>query len=149
MSSVVDGYCTVRAKWNSGDADVEETAHPATFEELVAFLTRYRDRRVDGLVDASDELPGGLVGPLGGFGVEVVTRWGSVVETAAGRDAWFLFRHEPPPARCHSDRPPIEGVQVFFLDGGHHTELAAEMLVSREECLRTLRDWLDSGAFPG
>jgi hypothetical protein len=85
---------------------------------------------------------------LGGFGVEVTNRWGSVVEVGPGRDVWFLFRHEPPPSRCHSDRPPIQGTRVFYPDGGRHTELGAHMLVSREECLRALREWLDTGAFP-
>jgi hypothetical protein len=85
---------------------------------------------------------------VGGFGVDITNRWGSVVEVGPGRDVWFLFRHEPRPGLCHSDRPAIEGTRVFYLDGGHHTELAADMLVSRDECLRVLREWLDTGAFP-
>ena len=150
--TAVEGYCTVRVKWNGGEPDDEQLARHGTFDELVTLLKQVRDRHADEYADALADDPDAARAVdgdvLGGFGVEVTNRWGSVVEVGPGRDVWFLFRHKPPPARCHSDRPTIAGTRVFYLDGGHHTELGADMLVSREECLRALRVWLDSGEFP-
>lgn len=148
----MEGYCTVRVKWNGGEPDDEQVAHPGTFDEVVAILKQVRDRHADEYADSLAESPDTartLSGDVfGGFGVEITNRWGSIVEVGPGRDVWFLFRHEPRPSRCHSDSPPIKGTRVFYLDGGHHTELGRDSLVSREECMRTLREWLDSGAFP-
>lgn len=146
------GYCTIRVKWNGGDPDDEQVAHPGTFDEVVALLKQVHDRHAneyaDALADGTDAARSTAGDVLGGFGVEITNRWGSVVEVGPGRDVWFLFRHKPSPSRCYSDHPRIEGTRVFYLDGGHHTELEADMLVSRDECLRVLRGWLDGGAFP-
>lgn len=151
-ASGVEGYCTVRVKWNGGDPDVELVAHPGTFDEFVALLEQVRDRHstehADALAEDPDTARSVVGNVLGGFGVQVTNRWGSVVEVGPGRDVWFLFRHEPSPSRCYSDHPPIEGTRVFYLDGGHHTELGADMLVSRDECLQVIRCWLDKDAFP-
>jgi len=148
----MDRYCTVRVKWNGGEPEDEQVAHPDTFDALVALLKQVRDRHAneyaDSLADDPDAAESVRGDVLGGFGVEVTNRWGSMVEVGPGRDVWFLFRHEPQPARCHSDRPPIDGTRVFYLAGGHHTELGAHLLVSRQECLRALLVWLDTGAFP-
>jgi hypothetical protein len=151
-ASSVEDYCTVRVKWNGGAPVDEQVFHPVSFDEVVALLKQVRDRHADEYADAvaSDpELARSLSGDvLGGFGVDIKNRWGSIVEVGPGRDVWFLFRHEPRPGLCHSDRPPINGTRVFYLDGGHHTELEPDALVSRDECLRVLRDWLGTGAFP-
>lgn len=144
----MEPYCTVRVFSDDG----EQVARPDTFEELLALLGSVRDRQMDELA----EILAGNAGlaesvradVVGGFGVEVTNRSGGVVEVGAGTDAWFLFRHHPRPGRCYSDRPPITGTRVFYLDGSHHTELDANMLVSRGECLRVLREWLESGEFP-
>jgi hypothetical protein len=148
----VDSYCGVRVKWNCGEPEAEQVARPATFDDLVVLLKQVRGRHANEYADAlsedRDRAQSANSDVLGGFGVEITNRWGSVVEVGPGRDVWFLFLHAPGPGRCHSDRPPLVGTRVFYLDGGHHTELGAEMLVSREECLRVLRDWLDTGAFP-
>jgi hypothetical protein len=148
----LEGYCTVRVKWNAGDPDDEQVAHPGTFDEVVVLLKHVRNRHADEYADAlandPDSARSVAEDVLGGFGGEFTNRWGGVVEVGSGRDVWFLFRHEPLPSRCYSDRPPIEGTRVFYLDGGHHTELGADMLVSRDECLRVLREWLDTGVFP-
>lgn len=146
---MVEGYCTVRVKWNACEPDDEQVARPGTFEEVVALLKQVRDRHADEYADTLADGARSVGGDeLGGFGVEITNRWGSVVEVGPGRDAWFLCRLEPQPSRCHSDRPPIAGTRLFYLDGGHPTQLGADMLVSREECLRALRVWLDSGVFP-
>jgi hypothetical protein len=125
---------------------------PRSFNELLALLVEARERLLNELADAIARNPGPpdsvRTDVPGGFGVEVTNRRGSVVEVGEGADAWFLFRHRPPPGRCYSDRPAVTGTRVFFLDGGHHTELGPDMLVSRAECLRVLREWLDSGTFP-
>lgn len=148
----MEGYCTVRVKWNAGEPDDEQVAHPGAFEEVVALLEQVRDRHAneyaDRLAEDAEFEKSVRSDVLGGFGVEISNRWGSLLEVGPGRDVWFLFRHEPPPGQCHSDRPPIQGTRVFYLDGGHHTELDSDMLVSREECLRALREWLDTGMFP-
>ncbi len=148
----MEDYCTVRVRWNAGEPDDEQVARPGTFEEVEALLKEVRDRHANDYADALAEdaefLESAQGDALGGFGVEVTNRWGSVVEVGPGRDVWFLFRHQPKPGLCHSDQPPIEGTRVFYLDGGHHTELGADMLVSREECLRALREWLETGEFP-
>ena len=148
----MEGYCTIRVKWNAGDPDDEQVAHPGTFEDVVALLKQVRDRHADEYAEAlaaDNELAESVRGHvLGGFGVEVINRWGGIVEVGPGRDVWLLFRHEPRPGLCFSDRPLMVGTRVFYLDGGHHTELGADMLVTREACLRVLQAWLDTGTFP-
>ena len=151
-SSVIENYCTIRVKWNGGEADDEQVVQPCSFQDVVASLKQVRDRHANEYADhlANDPesrllLEGDV---LGGIGVEVTNRWGSVVEVGPGRDVWFLCRFKPSPTRCFSDCPLIEGMRVFNLDGGHYTELDAKMLVSEEECLRALRNWLDTGTFP-
>lgn len=145
---MVDPYCTVRVVWG----DDERIAHPGSFDELLTLLGEVRDRLLNERADASAQDPrppeSGRVDVPAGFGVEITNCWGSLVEVGAGADAWFLFRHHPSPGRCYSDRPAITGTRVFYLDGGHHTELGADMLASPEGCLRVLRDWLESGGFP-
>jgi hypothetical protein len=148
----MDKYCKVRVKWNCGEPEDEQVAHPRTFDEVVTVLKQVRDRHANEYadlltenLDAARSLRGDV---LGGFGVELTNRWGSIVEIGPGRDVWLLIRHKPAPCLFHTDCPPIEGTRVFYLDGGHHTEMSRHMLVSREECLRVLRDWLETGAFP-
>lgn len=125
---------------------------PESLEDLVAYLKGVRNRHVTEMADrraeSSDPGPIDPSEALGGFGVEVTNRWGSVVEVAAGKDAWFLFRHLPAPSRSFSDVPSIEGTRVFYLDGGHHTELTGSELASPEGCLRVLRHWLETNEFP-
>ena len=105
----MDSYCTVRVKWNGGDPEDEQVARPGTFDKLVALLKQVRDWHADEYADSLAEDPevarsvSGDV--LGGFGVEVTNRWGSVVGVGLGRDMWFLFRREPRPSVCHSDHP--------------------------------------------
>jgi hypothetical protein len=139
-------------KSNGAELVDEQVSHLSTFDDLVALLKQVRDRHADEYADALAEVPEAVRSlrsdVLGGFGVEVTNRWGGVVEVGPGRDVWFLFRHEPRPSVGYTDHPPIEGTRVFYLDGGHHTELGRDMLVSREECLRVLREWLNTGAFP-
>ena len=148
----MDSYCTIRVKWNGGQPEDEQVARPNTFDDLVILLKQVRDRHSDEYAEwrIKEREAGNPPCPdiLGGFGVEVTNRWGSVVEVGPGRDVWFLFRHEPQPGVCYSDQPAIDGTRVFYLDGGHHTELGCDMLVSQEECLRVLRGWLDTGTFP-
>jgi hypothetical protein len=144
-------YCTIRVKWNFGDPEDEQLDYPETFDEVVTLLSQVRDRHA---VEHADSLAAdpavarSLASDVyGGFGVYVTNRWNGVVEVAPGKEAWFLFCHEPPPRRWYSDCPPIEGHRVFYLDGGHHTELAADALVSRDRCLHVLHDWLETGVF--
>ena len=148
----MEGYCSVRVKWNGDDPDSEQVAHAGTFDEVVMLLKQVRDRYADEYAEArvnNAEVARALADDvLGGFGVEVTNRWGGVAEVGPGLDVWFLFRHEPQPGLCYSDRPPIDGTRVFYLNGGHHTELEADMLVSQKECMRVLRGWLDTGEFP-
>jgi hypothetical protein len=36
----VERFCSIRVKWNAGDLDDQQVAHPGTFEEVVAILKR-------------------------------------------------------------------------------------------------------------
>jgi hypothetical protein len=112
----VERYCTVRVKWNGGEPDDEQIARPGTFDEVVATLKQVRDRHAneyaDSLADDQEAARSVRGDVLGGFGVELTNRWGGVVEVGPGRDVWFFFRHEPPPAMCYTDRPPIDGTRV-------------------------------------
>ena len=145
-------YCTARIHHFGPIPDEIRVERLESFEALVALLEAVREQFAALDDDWGSEGEGHECEPpeefLGGFGVQVTNRWGGEVEVAAGRDAWFLFRQEPEPGICFSDRPPIDGARVFYLDGGHHTELEAEMLASREGCLRVLRAWLDKDEFP-
>src|SRR5262249_44621855 len=92
--SEVESYCTVRVKWNADEPGDVEVAHPDTFDKVVAILKQVRDRHADEYADALANDPdfaravSGDV--LGGFGVEIANRWGSIVEVGPGRDVWFL-----------------------------------------------------------
>ena len=44
---MVEGYCTVRVKWNAGEPDDEQVAHPGMFEEVVVLLKQVSDRHAD------------------------------------------------------------------------------------------------------
>jgi hypothetical protein len=145
-------YCTVRVRRQKAEGMDEQIVHPPSFDELLIFLKQVRDQHAEEYADWLATLPESerseYHDTLGGMGVDVTNRWGGVVEVGPGQDVWFLFRSEPPPGRYYSDNPPIQGTRVFYLDGGHHTELTADMLVSQKECLRVLQEWLDTGVFP-
>ena len=51
------------------------------------------------------------------------------------------------PRGCFTDRPPMEGNAVFYLDGGHYTELGPAQLASRAAAIEALRRWLVANAF--
>lgn len=157
----MESYCTVRIKWCGNEANAAEDGEgdeavailqPNSFEGLLALLKDVRDKHADAYAEYMAAKPEPCAQDnrdmLGGVTVEVTNRWGSVAEVGLGRDVCFLARLHPEPSEIHSDRPSINGTRVFFLDGGHHTELDADLLVSREGFLQTLRRWLDEGAFP-
>lgn len=140
-------YCVARFVRDL-DPLQEEVAALGTFEEVVTqfrathcwFADRMADQRIE------DEPPDKV--PIGGFGVQLRNRWGGEVEVGVGREVWFLMLHQPAPARCYSDRPPLDGYLAFWLCGWHHTELGRDMLVSRAACLEAVRQWLETGEFP-
>ena len=148
----LNACCTVRVKRLDGEAHTVEGSRPASFDELIALLKRIRDRHADGYAEmlAAESDPGDWATRdlLGGFGVEVENRWGDVAAAGLGRDACFLVRIEPRPMLCYSDHPPIDGARVFYLDGGHISELRLDILASPATFLRVLRHWLDEGVFP-
>jgi hypothetical protein len=128
--------------------DGEPKTSLASFDDVLAYLRatyntladEYADARVDAEEPESD--------PVGGFGIWLRNRWGSEVEVGVGREAWFLFRLEPKPSICFSDNPPLDGYLVFYLDGGHYTDLASHDLASRAAAVETLRRWLETNEFP-
>ena len=92
-----------------------------SFDDLVEFLQEFRDNWIERIIEHHADVPDGTLprnkSELAGFGVRITNRWESVVEVAQGYDVWFLFRHEPKPSRCCSDRPPITGSRVFSWTG--------------------------------
>jgi hypothetical protein len=147
MTDTAAPYC-VATVIRPLDPPREEIKELRSFEEVVAHLRATHAWFADFMADlrAEGEARGDV--PVGGFGVELRNRWGGEVEVGVGRDIWFLFQSRPEPARCYSDRPPLDGYLAFWLDGWHYTELARGMLVSRQACLAALRRWLETGAFP-
>jgi hypothetical protein len=141
--SGADGYC-IAAVGHDG----EPKTALATFDDVLAYLratyNALADDYADGRVDAVEPEPD----PVGGFGIWLRNRWGSEVEVGVGRDIWFLMRTEPKPSICFSDNPPLDDYLVFYLDGGHYTDLASRDLVSRAAAMEVLRRWLDASEFP-
>ena len=151
----MERYGIVLVKWNDGDPNGEQVVYPGTFDELVFCSSSCATATLTSTPTSWPLTPTRHVrwpatcwAVLGWRSQTALAVWLRSGQVGPGRDVWFLFRHEPPPGRCYSDHPPIEGTRVFYLDGGHHTELGADMLVSRDECLRVLRSGLDTGAFP-
>ena len=140
-------YCVVTVV-RGLDPPRKEVTALGSFDDVVAHMRATYDWFADQLADlrGDDETPSKI--PVGGFGVELRNRWGSVVEVGVGGDIWFLIRREPKPAYCYSDQPPIDGCLAFWLDGWHYTELGSDELVSRGSCLNAVRRWLEQGAFP-
>jgi hypothetical protein len=139
-------YCSAVFKI---DPPLMETVALVSFDAVVTFLLQAYNRFADQIADhrADQELSSEFE-RVGGVGVTLGNRWGSKVEVGVGRSIWFLFLLEPPPRRVFSDNPPMPQNLVFYLDGGHHTELTSGMLVSREACLAVLRAWLEKNEFP-
>jgi hypothetical protein len=109
-------------------------------EAYNAEAREYADARATSAAEPDDP-------PVGGFGVWLRNRWGSEVEVGVGRDVWFLIRIQPRPSRVCSDHPPLQGLLVFYLDGGHYTDFEGHDLVSAGVAKQTLRRWLESNAF--
>lgn len=146
MSDDANPYCLVTT-----DGNWEAATPLSSFDELVAHLREAYDAAANEMADqraAQDQPEVRDLVPVGGFGVCLRNRSSGEVEVGIGREVWFLFRHHPQPRRCYSDNPPVEGYLAFYLDGGHHTELRRDMLVSRPAGLSALRRWLDTGEFP-
>lgn len=146
-------YCVARVIWPTPEDEEnpfrEETARLDSFEFVVAHLKRTYDQFADFVADrrAAGGWPDDPV-PIGGLGVRLTNRFGGVAEVGVGRRLWAFWRLVPEPIACYSDRPTLDGMLAFYLDGWHHTELDPAALVTREICLDALREWLESGRFP-
>ncbi len=161
----VKPYCKILWRQDGGFAPEVQEAALASIEELLFLLERIRDQfaadyhYLDDEPAATDEesehwehdYPDrdllAIDAPLGGVGVDVTNRWGSLAEVGFGWDVCYFFRHIPRPgARC-TDSPFIKGSRAFWLAGGHHTELEVSMLVSPAGFLRALSLWLTTNRF--
>jgi hypothetical protein len=141
--SNTDDYC-IAAVGHDG----EPKTSLASFDDVRAYLRTTYNTLADEYADARADADEPQADPVGGFGVWLRNQWGSEVEVGVGRDVWFLIRTEPKPSTCFSDNPPVEGYLVFYLDGGHYTDLASRDLVSRAAAIETLRRWLETDEFP-
>ena len=65
-----------------------------------------------------------------------------------GSKIWFLIRVQPKPSILFSDSPALVGRLVFYLDGGHYTDLGSRELASRDAVIANLARWLESNEFP-
>jgi hypothetical protein len=146
MSDQLSTYC-VATVIRDYDPPQEREASLGSFEEVFALLRASYSWFADLMAQlrAEDKVAGDV--PIGGFGVCLRNRWGSVIEVGVGRDLWFLCRRIPAPSLCYSDRPELDGSLAFWLGGWHHTELSGEMLVSRSACLEAIRGFLESDEF--
>jgi hypothetical protein len=42
----------------------------------------------------------------------------------------------------------LQGTLVYYVDGWHHTEMNIVELVPREDCINSLRNWLETDSLP-
>ena len=120
-----------------------------TFDDVMSYLRTTRNSLADEYADRRAEScaePETLA--TGGFGVWLRNRWGSELEVGVGLDVRFLIRLIPAPRKWLSDRPTTKTNLVFYLDGGHYTELQSRQLVSRETAVKVLGGWLELNEFP-
>jgi hypothetical protein len=151
----VPAYCRARI----GDPiDAEDgmkvkfmTCELADWDTVVAFLQSTYDRFATRVADANSRRPrveARDLSRLGGFGVRLMNRFGGQIEVGVGRKLWLLLNLRPGTQRAHSDQSPQEGMLGFYLDGWHYTDWDMAGLVSRDECLRCVQQWLETGEFP-
>lgn len=103
------------------------------FDSLLDFLTGTYDSFTDRY-------------PLCGFGIDLTNGWGKRAMVGVGGDVWAFWGLEP--TKFFTDSPPNAEGLVFFVDGWHYTECKRNWLVSREQCKRWLRDWLEHNQLP-
>jgi uncharacterized protein YneR len=119
-----------------------------------SFAARMIDSPSKWRIEMADRNAAGLyhekldLSQVGGFGVRLFNRFGGEVEVGVGRDLWLLLILKPGSCRICGDQPQQKGMLVFYLDGWHHTEMEKSSLISRDEGLRCLREWLNSGIVP-
>jgi len=127
------------------------TTELTDWDKVVAFLRSTYDRFATRVADVNARGPRAEardLSHLGGFGVRLTNRFGGQIEVGVGRKLWVLLNLQPGPQRAHFDQSPQEGMLGFYLDGWHYTDWAIAGLVSRDECLRCVQQWLETGEFP-
>lgn len=107
------------------------------------FATQIADRNAELRSDERTDLS-----TIGGFGVQLTNRFGGVIEVAWGSRFSLLIRLAPQPTKTYRGSLDKTGTLIFFLDGWHHTEMDVSDLVSRDDCLLILCNWLETNVLP-
>lgn len=122
------------------DADAVITFLQSTYDR---FATQIADQNAERSDDERIDLSA-----IGGFGVQLTNRFGGEIEIGLGRKFCLLIQLTPPPTQIYRTRTQHEGTLVFYVDGWHHTEMDISDLVPRDDCISSLRKWLETNVLP-
>ena len=135
--------CTVTVSEINGQTRKFEIA---SFEDLIAFFDEICADFLTQLEEAPygpaprDEATGDIVG---GIGVRCENLFGSEIEVGIGREWWLFIDLTTGGGRFISDSQPPNHDFIFYLHGSHHTGFAAQDVIARDKCLRSIELWLE------
>lgn len=151
-------YCSVRVEAvetvNTPDGDMDEFITRVfefdSFAEVVEYLQTTREQQLDVIADsiANGHSSRKDSANYGGFTCELHNRFDGVVEFGLGKEYVLLMRKEPKPLIWYKNGPKCDGFLIFYIDGGHHTQFELHELATRDDGLKKLEQWLNTGEFP-